>query len=183
MPLVRGWRNRSHRGLVGIVLGILLDGKRDVVGIELFSGGKRTRGAAADAPDDVAEMLADDHLADVLVDQAVLAEEVIVEEMAERAVADVMQQAGDPHVLFHVGRGRALLPQHLAQRRVQAPGEDPGQVHGPQTVLEAAVLRRGIDPAGALELKDVPEALEPRGNRSGPFLRPRRRPWGTVKGM
>ena len=108
-------------------------------------------------------MLADDDLRDVLVDQAVLAEEVIVEEMAERAVADVVEQAGDPHVLFHVVGGRTLFAQHLAERGVQAPGEGAGQVHGPQAVLEAAVLRRGIDPAGALKLEDVPEALEPGG--------------------
>ena len=82
--------------------------------------------------------------------QAVLAEKVVVKKMTEGAVADVVQQAGDPHVLFHVVGGRALLAQHLAGRGVEAAGEGAGQVHGSKTVLETGVLGRGIDPAGAL---------------------------------
>ena len=138
-------------------------GKATSSGSSCFSGRERARGAAADAADDVAEVLADDDLREVLVDQAVPAEEVVVEEVAERAVAHVVQQAGDPHVLFHVVGGRAFFAQHLAERGVQAAGEGAGQLHGPQAVLEAAVLRRGIDPAGALKLEDVAEALEPGG--------------------
>jgi len=41
------------------------------------------------------------------------------------------------------------------------PAEFARHVHGAQGVLEPAVLGGGVDPAGALELVNPPEALKP----------------------
>ena len=50
-----------------------------------------------------------------------------------------------------------------AERRVELLGEAPGQVHGAQRVLEAAVLGGREHPARRLQLGDAPQALHPRG--------------------
>ena len=95
-----------------------------------------------------------------LVVQAVVGQEVLVEEVAERAVAHVVQQGGQPHQRLDVaaaGHVGADLAQALVER-----GDGPaGQVHRPEHVLEPRVLGRGKDPPGGLQLVNLPQPLQP----------------------
>ena len=95
-----------------------------------------------------------------------VAQHVLIEEMGERPVADVMEKPGQPQGLddqaFGWGRrGRLRRRQSRAQARVEMASPQPGFVHHPQAVGEAAVLGRGEDPARALELADAPHPLQP----------------------
>ena len=103
----------------------------------------------------------DDALAEQLVGQAEVGEEVVVEEVAERSVADIVQQPGHPHQLFDQ-RHRRRVGELRLERRVKLAREAPRQVHGAEGVLEAAVLGGREDPARGLQLRHAPEALHPR---------------------
>ena len=94
--------------------------------------------------------------------QLVVIQEVVVEEVAERAVADVVEQPGHPQQLLEQGR-RGAVRKDGVERWSELLGEAPGQVHGSQRMLEAAVLRGGKHPARGLQLRDAPQALHPRG--------------------
>ncbi len=89
-------------------------------------------------------------------------EEIVVEEVPEGAVADVVEEAGHPQQLFDKS-GRRRIGKLRLERRVKLLGEATGQVHGPEGMLEAAVLGGGEDPARRLELRHAPEALHPGG--------------------
>jgi hypothetical protein len=54
-------------------------------------------------------MFLDNRLADVLVGEVVGVEKIIVKKVAEGSVADIVQQAGDAHVLFDVVCRRAFI--------------------------------------------------------------------------
>ena len=132
----------------------------DLFGIKRFAGGQPAFGVAADAADQVAEVLADDHAADRLVVEPVIAQVMLIEEVTEGTVSHVVQQSGQAHQRFDVapaGHVGADLPQAL----VKLPDRAAGQVHGPQHVLEARVLGRGEDPPGRLQLVDLPQPLDP----------------------
>ena len=89
---------------------------------------------------------------------------VVVEEVGERSVPDVVEQAGHPHRLDDEAlRGQRLAGrgQRRAQARVERPGPQAGLVHDAQAVGEARVLGGREDPAGALELADPAQPLEP----------------------
>ena len=91
---------------------------------------------------------------------------VLVEEMGERPVADVVEQARHAQGLDHEALGRdrvAGRDQRPAQARVERPGPQARLVHDAEAVGEARVLRGREDPAGALELADPAQPLEPRG--------------------
>ena len=118
-------------------------------------------GIAPQAAEQVAQFLANDLGPQRLVGQAVAAQEMLVEEVPERSVPDVVQQAGHAQQRFHVaaaGRVRADFPQAVVQHRHRPAG----QVHGPHDVLEPGVFGTGIDPPGGLQLVDVPQPLDPR---------------------
>ena len=80
--------------------------------------------------------------------------------MAEGAVADVVEEAGQAQRLHDQGLRRRLGVQ-VAERRVEVARPLAGQVHGTHGVLEARVLGGGEDPPGALQLVDAAEALQP----------------------
>ena len=94
-------------------------------------------------------------------------EDVLVEEVGERPVSDVVEQAGDPQRLDDQALGRDAARPTAArvalEARVEAARPQAGLVHHPQAVGEAAVLGRREDPAGALELADPAQPLEPGG--------------------
>jgi hypothetical protein len=123
------------------------------------------------AADEVAELALDDQLRQVLMAERLgrrpagvarggeVTEDVIVEEMGERTVADVVEQAGHAERLDHEPLGRRAgsrldVGQGRPQRRVQVAGPQPGLVHDAQAVGEPAVLGGREDPARALELAD-----------------------------
>ena len=95
-------------------------------------------------------------------------EDVVVEEVGERPVADVVEEPGDPERLDDQALATAarLAGAHAsvaAQRRVERPRPQPGLVHDAEAVGEPRVLGGREDPAGALELADPAQALEPGG--------------------
>ena len=122
---------------------------------------KAPAGAAPQAAQGVGQLLADDALAEQLVGEVEVHQEVVVEEVAEGAVADVVQQAGHAQQLLDQRR-RGRVGKDGAERRIELLGEAAGQVHGPQRVLEAAVLGGRKHPARGLQLRDAPQPLHPR---------------------
>jgi hypothetical protein len=81
--------------------------------------------------------------------------------MAEGAVADVVQQPRHAQELLDQRR-RGRVGEDGAEGRIELLGEAAGQVHGPQRVLEAAVLGGRKHPARRLQLGDAPKSLHPR---------------------
>ena len=91
-------------------------------------------------------------------------QDVVVEEMGERPVADVVEQSGHAQGLDHQAFRRDRLggcEQRAAQARVERPRPQAGLVHHPQAMGEARVLGCREDPAGALQLADPAQPLEP----------------------
>jgi hypothetical protein len=72
-----------------------------------------------------------------------------------------MEQGTHAQHLFDVRQGGARRL-HGTQGRIELPGKPSSYMHGPQGMLEAAMLSGRKDPAGALELLDIPQALHPR---------------------
>ena len=70
-------------------------------------------------------------LADQLVGQIVVDQEVVVEEVAERAVPDVVEQPCRTQELLDQGR-RGRLREYRPQRRVELLGQPPRQMHRAQ---------------------------------------------------
>jgi len=136
------------------------DQKGHLGGIEGLSVGKRSRRAPPDSRDHPPQLPADDHPPQILMGQTVLAQEVVVEKMAVRAMTDIVKKAGHPEKLLHAVRGGGIGAD-LLQGRVEVAAELAGHVHRSEGMLEPRVFGRGIDPAGALELEDAPEALHP----------------------
>ncbi len=95
------------------------------------------------------------------------AEELLVEEVGEWSVTDIVEEAGDPERLDDEALGRQRLVGRRdrdlgAERRVERSAPQPGLVHDAQAVGEPRVLGGREHPAGALELADPPEPLDPR---------------------
>ena len=87
-------------------------------------------------------------------------EVVLVEEVAERSVPNVVEQAGDAHRLLDQSERRGRLAAG-AQSWVKVARPLACQVHGTQGVLEARVLSCGEHPPRALKLVDATQALQP----------------------
>ena len=133
----------------------------DVPGVDGLAGGECPRGASPQLGEQRSQLVDDEVLRDLFVVDAERGQEVLlVAEVAERSVPEVVEQASEPQGLFDQRlRRRAGLD--LSQRGVHLAGQLAGQVHRAQTVGEAAVLRRGEHPPGALQLVDALEALHP----------------------
>jgi hypothetical protein len=153
----------------------------DPLGVDGLAGLEVPGGAAPQPADQLAQLFLDDLLAHDLVRELgrPVGEEVVVKEVAEGAVADVVEQPGHPEQLLEERR-RWRVRELRAQRGVKLLGEAPGQVHGAERVLEAAVLGSGEHPARGLELRHAPQSLHPRridqvflGGLAGEAIRPR----------
>ena len=91
-----------------------------------------------------------------------------VEEVAEGPVADVVEKAGQSQCLLDTGRRRRVR-EGGAQRLVDAPREEAGEVHGAEQVHEPRVLRRREHPPRRLQLVDAAQPLQPRGVEQRPL--------------
>jgi hypothetical protein len=138
------------------------DEKGDVPRLDGLAGGERAAGAAPQLGQQRTELADDELLRDALVVDAEHRQQILlVAEVAERAVAEVVQQTGHAQGLLHQRqRRRARLD--LGQRGVDLPRQLAGQVHGAQAVSEPAVLGGGEHPPRALQLVDALEPLHPR---------------------
>ena len=130
--------------------------------VDGLAGGELPRRAAPQLGQQRPELADDEVLRDLLVVDAEHRQQVLlVAEVAEGAVAEVVQEAGHAQRLLHQRlRRRARLD--LRQRGVDLPRQLAGEVHGAQAVGEAAVLGGGEHPPRALQLMDALEALHPR---------------------
>ena len=93
-------------------------------------------------------------------------QDVLVEEVRERSVPHVVEEARDAQRLDDEPLGRDALAgraQRRAEGGVERPGPEARLVHHAQAVREPAVLGGREDPARALELAHAPQALHPRG--------------------
>ena len=124
-------------------------------------GGQGAARAAPQRGDLAAEHVDDQMLADALVVETEGRVQVlVVEEVAEGAVAQVVQQPRQAERLFDERqRWRAGLG--LAERGVHLAGDLARQVHDPEAVRETAVLGGGEHPPRALQLVDALEPLHP----------------------
>src|ERR1051325_209715 len=86
-----------------------LDRKCNVFRSQLLSRCKRPAGAPPELTDDVPQISLNDRLTQILVGQTEVDQEIVVEEVAEGTMAEIVQQAGDPHVLFDESRRRAFV--------------------------------------------------------------------------
>ena len=157
-------RNETHAGSIDSPVA-----KR----VALGDGARRPAQPAEQRP----ELALDDQLREVLVGQPLAGrparvgrrreggQHVVVEEMGERPVADVVEQAGHPQRLDDeaLGRDAARRPRAsvAAQARIERARPEAGLVHDAEAVGEARVLGGREDPAGALELADPAQPLEP----------------------
>ena len=80
----------------------------DPVGIDGLAGGEGTGRAPPEPPDGVAQLFPDDALADHLVGQVEVHQEVVVEEVPEGAVAHVVEEARHAEQLLDQRRRRAV---------------------------------------------------------------------------
>ncbi len=145
---------------------------------EAITGGDAAR-RPAEGGDRPAELALDDELAEVLVGKPLVArpadvvrggegmQDVVVEEVGERTVPDVVEEARHAECLDdepfrrQVVVGHSLRAELDDERGMEVAGPQAGLVHHPEAVGEAGVLGRREDPAGALELRDPAHPLEP----------------------
>src|SRR5689334_6144969 len=128
---------------------------RNLVGIQFFARGEGAGRAPANFSNNGPQVLTNDDLSKLFVREMKAMEVVLVEEMAKRTMADIMHQRRNAQDGFDVV-GRRHIGDRLLEKRIEMPGKSPGHVHGPERVNKAGMFRRGIDPAGALELINVP---------------------------
>ena len=107
-------------------------------------------------------MLTDDELAKLLMARVQCMQIIVIEEMTEGSMADVMDERGDTKEFLDVV-GRRCVGSHPSQKRIQVPREAAGHMHGTDGMHEARMFGGGIHPTGALELINLPEALDPGG--------------------
>ena len=90
-----------------------------------------------------------------------LLENILIKEMAKRAMTDIVDERRDAQKFFDVVcRGNIL--RRFLQKGVEMPSESAGDMHRPQRMHKTAVLCGRVDPARALQLKNVTEPLHPR---------------------
>ena len=159
------------------------DEEDDLLGIERFVVGEPAVRIAANAAEQFGELAADDLAAEDFVVQPVVGQIMLVEEMAERSVADIVQQCGQSHQRLDVpaaGHVRAGFAEAIVER-----GHRPArQVHGPEHVLEPRMFGRGKNPPGGLQLMNLPEPLEPGVvDQFASATSPSGKPDDEVKGM
>ena len=75
---------------------------RDLIGVEFLTFGEGAGRAAPDLADDGTEMVSDDDLPEFFVTGIEGVQVVVVEEMAERAVADVVREGRDAEKFFDI---------------------------------------------------------------------------------
>ena len=143
-PDSSGWSQRTQRGIAGVGEGRLRDEERDPARVDRLAVGEARRARrrrpapAAGRAISGAELALDDQLREVLVGQPLARrparvgrrgerrQDVVVEEVGERPVADVVEEPGDPERLDDQALGR----RRLAGRERASPAAT-GRASGP----------------------------------------------------
>jgi len=146
-----------------------LNKKGHLFRIEGFSSLEWPVGASPNSLQNGRHPFLDDMLADFLMVGLESGEILFVKKMAERAVTDIMQQPCKSQKFFNIRRGRELAFFDSIKGWIKLLREDPGDMHGPERVLEASVFCSGKYPSSALELEDTTKSLNPEGIDHIPF--------------
>jgi hypothetical protein len=96
---------------------------------------KGLSGTRAQRLDDAGELIGDQVTADHLVIEVPASQHLAVEEVAERTVANVVEQSGEAQGLLDERRRRHVT-ERVAQRPVDATREEAGQMHGAEQMRE-----------------------------------------------
>jgi hypothetical protein len=94
---------------------------------------------------------------------------LVIEEMAERAMSDVMEKPGQTKEFLQIGERGKFCFEDPRKRGINLLRESPRDMHGPEGVLKTSMLGRGKYPTGALQLEDATKALNPGGIDHIPF--------------
>jgi len=108
------------------------------------------------------KLLSNDVLTDFLVVRFESRKILLVKKVTERAMPDIVQQPCEAKEFFDIERRGEFVLVNSGQGGIQPFREGPGDMQGPEGVLESGMFCRGKHPASALELKDPPEPLNPR---------------------
>ena len=100
-------------------------------------------------------------LAEQLMRQMKLMQEMMIKKMAERPMADIMEQGCNPNELFQE-MTRRYVGDCLSKGRIESRNEPPPQVHGSKGMLESTMFCPWINPMRALKLENITKALNPR---------------------
>ena len=138
------------------------DEKGDPPRVNPFAALEVCGGRRPELSHQVRERTCDQLASDHLVVEVPRVQVVLVEEVAERPVANVVKQPRDAHRLLHELRRRHIAHCH-PERPVKVLRPLAGEVHGAERVLEARVLRGREHPPRALQLVDPAQALQPSG--------------------
>ena len=125
----------------GVVFALFLENHmRDLIRVELLTFGEGAGWAAPDLADDRTEMVSDDDLPEFFMAGMEGVQVVVVEEMAERAMADVVRERRDAEKFFDIVCRRNLRCRFL-EKRIEMPCKAACHVHGAERVDEAGVFR------------------------------------------
>src|SRR5262245_15860551 len=105
-------------------------------------------------------MVTDDDLPKFFVARVELMEKIIVEEVAKRAVADVVNQSGHAEKGFNV-IGTGSIWRSFLKKGIEVPGKQAGDMHSPKGMDESGMFSRRIDPSGTLQLVNISKSLDP----------------------
>ena len=95
--------------------------------------------------------------------QAKMTQKMIIEKMAKRSVANIVEQGRQAHQALDISEGRdRFRPASLDQRGIEALDRPTAQMHSAQDMLKAGMFGARVHPPGALQLMNSPQALNPR---------------------
>jgi hypothetical protein len=90
----------------------------------------------------------------------ILIKKVVIKKMPIRAMTDIVEETRNAEEFLNIVERRDISA-YLFQTWVKIPSKLTGYVHGAKGVLKPAVLGGWIHPAGALQLIDPPQPLQP----------------------
>src|SRR5688572_6137213 len=110
VEVIRGIAAGNHRlehiepsGDAGVVFAFFLEyDMRDLIGVQLLAFGEGAGWTAPDLPDDRTKMVPNDDLSEFLVTGIEGVQVIVVEEMAERAMPDIVHECRNAEKFFHI---------------------------------------------------------------------------------
>jgi hypothetical protein len=116
------------------------DQERHVLWINGFSFFQGTMGAPLNPLQDGRNFFPDDMLAYLLMVRFESRKILFVEKMAERSVADIMEEASETEEFFNIKGRRKVFPKDPGQRGIEPVRKDTCHMHRPEGMLEAGMF-------------------------------------------